>query len=196
MPKVSDAHRESRRTQIVEAALRCFATHGFHRTSMADIGQESGLSAGAIYLQFESKQAIAIAAAQQIMSHRVGDIQARLAVTPPPEPDEFIEAVMAGLAEEVHDSRLIVQLWGESFFENEMSSLIEATFARIGSVVGGYLEIWATARRGMTPEAAAEWARQTTPAMLGLMQGRILQWALMPSFTPEHYRRAVQNLFA
>ena len=49
MPKVSEQHREARRDQIVDAALRCFSRKGFQRTSMADIIAESGLSAGAIY---------------------------------------------------------------------------------------------------------------------------------------------------
>ena len=42
MPKITDAHRESRRDQILDAALACFAERGFQATSMADIIAASG----------------------------------------------------------------------------------------------------------------------------------------------------------
>jgi len=55
MPKISDKQREGRRQQILEAALACFAEDGFHQTGMADIVKRSGLSHGAVYLYFQSK---------------------------------------------------------------------------------------------------------------------------------------------
>jgi AcrR family transcriptional regulator len=55
LPKISDAKRESRRRQILEAALSCFSENGFHQTGMADIVRRSGLSQGAVYLYFQSK---------------------------------------------------------------------------------------------------------------------------------------------
>jgi len=58
LPKVSAAHRDSRRRQILDAAIECFARKGFQRTSMEDIIRESKLSAGAIYLYFHSKNEI------------------------------------------------------------------------------------------------------------------------------------------
>jgi AcrR family transcriptional regulator len=63
MPKVSRAHVEARREQIVTAACRCFARKGVHATTMADIRSESGLSTGAIYGHFAGKEAIVRAAA-------------------------------------------------------------------------------------------------------------------------------------
>ena len=58
MPKVTEAHLEARRQQIVDAAWACFARKGYHQTTMQDICQESGLSPGAIYRYFASKEAI------------------------------------------------------------------------------------------------------------------------------------------
>src|SRR5438552_9989682 len=55
MPKISQARRNARRQQILEAALACFAEDGFHQTGMADIVKRSGLSHGAVYLYFQSK---------------------------------------------------------------------------------------------------------------------------------------------
>ena len=61
MPKVTEAHLEARRSQILDAAWTCFARKGYHQATMQDICQESGLSPGAIYRYFESKEAILIA---------------------------------------------------------------------------------------------------------------------------------------
>ena len=43
MPKVSEAHRESRRDQILDAALARFAERGFQATSMTDIFEAAAL---------------------------------------------------------------------------------------------------------------------------------------------------------
>ena len=47
-----------RRSQILEAALVCFAKHGFHQASMHDISAEAGISVGLIYRYFENKEAV------------------------------------------------------------------------------------------------------------------------------------------
>jgi AcrR family transcriptional regulator len=54
MPPRPDVSEE-RRAQIIEAALACFARKGYANTTMDDIVAESGLSKGAIYWYFESK---------------------------------------------------------------------------------------------------------------------------------------------
>jgi AcrR family transcriptional regulator len=58
MPKISELRRESRREQILEAALACFSENGFHQTGMADIVSRSGMSHGAVYVYFPSKDDI------------------------------------------------------------------------------------------------------------------------------------------
>jgi len=57
MPPRPDVSEE-RRAQIIEAALACFLRNGFTNTTMDDIVQESGLSKGAIYWYFKSKDEI------------------------------------------------------------------------------------------------------------------------------------------
>src|ERR1700753_2035954 len=55
MPKISQDQRDARQQQILDAALACFSENGFHQTGMADIVRRSGLSHGAVYLYFQSK---------------------------------------------------------------------------------------------------------------------------------------------
>lgn len=49
---------EERRSQIIEAAMRAFSKEGFHKARMEDIAEEAGLSKGALYLYFKSKDKI------------------------------------------------------------------------------------------------------------------------------------------
>jgi AcrR family transcriptional regulator len=49
---------EERRSQILEAAKRCFKEKGFHQTTLRDIAQEFGMSVGHIYNYFDSKESL------------------------------------------------------------------------------------------------------------------------------------------
>jgi AcrR family transcriptional regulator len=55
MPRITQEHEQQVRQRILAAALRVFGEHGFHRSTMQDVVRESGLSVGAIYTYFKSK---------------------------------------------------------------------------------------------------------------------------------------------
>src|SRR5438270_5694290 len=54
-----------RPTQILDAAVACFAKRGFHLTSMHDISAEAGISVGLIYRYFQNKEAVISAMADR-----------------------------------------------------------------------------------------------------------------------------------
>lgn len=58
MPKLKPDVQRARSEHILEAAERCFARAGFHRTSIHDICKEAGISPGALYVYFDSKEAL------------------------------------------------------------------------------------------------------------------------------------------
>jgi len=188
MPKVSDAHRESRREQITAAALACFAEKGFQKTSMADIIQASGLSAGAIYLHFASKQEIALAAGRQVLARRLGELehldQEHLA-----DPIETLRGLLAAMVEDMVDSRILVQLWGEATTDPGMSGLVGEILATLGGAWTHYLETWAAQHDAVDPAA---WARTALPALLGIAQGFLVQRAIVPGFDADAYFASVR----
>ena len=65
MARVSQSYLDSRHRQIMDAAITCFARHGFSQATMLNIKAESGLSAGAIYRYFRSKEDIVAAIAAE-----------------------------------------------------------------------------------------------------------------------------------
>jgi AcrR family transcriptional regulator len=54
-----------RRSQILDAAVVCFAKRGFHQASMHDISAEADISVGLIYRYFENKDAVISAMADR-----------------------------------------------------------------------------------------------------------------------------------
>lgn len=61
MPKLSTESYQERANVILESAERCFARNGIHRTTMHDICREAGVSPGALYGYFASKEALIVA---------------------------------------------------------------------------------------------------------------------------------------
>jgi len=58
MPKLKPDIQRARREHILDAAERCFARAGFHRTTMQDICKQACVSPGALYVYFDSKEAL------------------------------------------------------------------------------------------------------------------------------------------
>ena len=56
MPKITPSAAASRRANILDAARHCFALHGIH-VSVDEICQKAGISKGAFYVYFKSKEA-------------------------------------------------------------------------------------------------------------------------------------------
>ena len=58
MPRLTIDRHAIKRAHIIDSAEICFAHAGFHRTTMQDIARQAGLSAGALYVYFDSKEAL------------------------------------------------------------------------------------------------------------------------------------------
>jgi AcrR family transcriptional regulator len=57
-PIVSDEYKEKKKREILKSALACFAKKGFEAATIDDIVAHSGISKGAIYNYFKSKDEI------------------------------------------------------------------------------------------------------------------------------------------
>lgn len=58
MPRLKPDVQKVRREHILDAAELCFARGGFHATTMQDICRAAGISPGALYVYFDSKEAL------------------------------------------------------------------------------------------------------------------------------------------
>lgn len=73
VPKVSEAHRSARRSQILDGARRAFAEHGYFGTNVAALEAEIGLSRGAIFSYYPTKLDLFVALADEDR-RRVGEL--------------------------------------------------------------------------------------------------------------------------
>jgi len=83
-----------RREDVIEAASRLFAIHGYHRTSMRDLGTELGILGGSVYAHVSSKEELLVE-----VVHRAGSLfgeAAERALTGSQTPTEQLKALIAG----------------------------------------------------------------------------------------------------
>ena len=73
MPKISAERKAERRVQILDGARRCFAEQGYEGATVARLEAEIGLSRGAIFNYFGSKEQLFVELAVQD-SARLSDV--------------------------------------------------------------------------------------------------------------------------
>jgi TetR/AcrR family transcriptional regulator, transcriptional repressor of aconitase len=134
MPKVTAQYRDARRDQILSAARRCFLRNGFHATSMQDLFAEAGLSSGAVYGYFPSKDDVIIAIAEENVRHVVEMIH-EVANGEPGRPigsvlADMVNVVRAKDAEEGL-AGLAVLAWSEALRNPVLGSRFADLFAQI-----------------------------------------------------------------
>ena len=193
MPRVSQEYLDQRRQQILDAALRCFAREGLHRTTMQHILREAALSPGALYRYFASKEDIiaAIAAARHAAEKEIlqratrgSDPHAGLA--------HLIETFVGGLRSrhEQEWRRVTVQLWGEALRNPRVMGVVsEGLREPLASLTALLRRAQREGRlaRGVKPESMARVAA-------AVFQGLALQQAWDPELDVAASVRAARSL--
>ncbi|MCX6649890.1 MAG: TetR/AcrR family transcriptional regulator [Candidatus Bathyarchaeota archaeon] len=64
MPRVVPEYKEEAKKKIIEEARRLFLTNGYRATKMTDIASSLGVTKGAIYLYFSSKEDLLVSMIQ------------------------------------------------------------------------------------------------------------------------------------
>ena len=193
MPTVTEAHRTARRDEIIGAALRCFAAKGYQRTSMADVIDESGLSAGAIYGYFAGKQELFAAVAGRVLEARQGELRAQRAHGEPLSPGQVMATLIDGMRREPF-GHVIVQLWAEAAIDPEIGELVQAVLQRVRETVRQQLVEWASAEPGRVDGDPDEWATRITPVVVGVAPGFMIQRAIVPGFDEEAFLTALPEV--
>jgi AcrR family transcriptional regulator len=178
MPKVSEEHLEQRRRQILDASRRCFGRRGFHQTSMQDVFAESGLSAGAVYRYFRSKDEIIRAIATENQGIVIGLVQEILnEETLPPLPEimgRFAKRVESLLGED-GALRIAPEGWAEAIHNPVIGPLVQELFAGARSWWIKLAERMRDAGR-LPPDADP---RAVGATLLCLMPGYVMQRLLL-----------------
>ncbi|WP_212745863.1 TetR/AcrR family transcriptional regulator [Sinomonas susongensis] len=177
MPKVSEEHREAMRQRILDAALACVARKGFAAASMADIVAEAGLSAGAVYVYYKGKEQLTVDVGRRVLGERLRALEEVAKVRPVPPPHEVITEMMASLPSTEFFPGIALQVWGEAVHRQELAGVAGQIIRDVTGHIAAYLREWLESARGLTHDAAQAEAARLAPAVVGLVQGYIVQFA-------------------
>jgi AcrR family transcriptional regulator len=194
MPRVSEAHLAARRQQILDAARSCFVRNGFHNTSMQDVIAEAGLSVGAVYRYFTSKNEI-IEAIADGYSRQIGDVLESVAAQPGRPLADAMRAACEVIGEQADPDgalRIAVQVWAEAVRDERAAALADRFFQRFRAT---FVELAEQAtKRGELPAGTDPQA--TGAALFGLVVGYGMQRLLTGGPDVDTYLGGVEALRA
>ncbi len=192
MPKVTQQHRDARREQILAAARRCFLRDGFHATSMQDLFAEAGLSSGAVYGYFASKDDVIVAIAEENLlgvTEMVYTVAAR-------QPGRPVGAVLADVmdmlrARDTRDGlgKLTVIAWSEALRNPSLAARFTALIAEVRASLA---EVIRQSPGNLPGDVSAD---VLAAALLSLVPGYLLQLALLGSAAVDGVPNAVRALW-
>jgi TetR/AcrR family fatty acid metabolism transcriptional regulator len=160
--------------QIIDAAIRVFARHGYYNSRVSDIAREAGMASGTIYLYFRTKDEILVRMFRDRMAQWV----------------EFVRKAMAEMSGAAAKVRRLIFLHfkilednpelaevvqvelrqGQKFFRGASAHEITAYFALIGSILEEGIEAGVFRRDIPVPIA--------TKMLFGAMDQLATSWVL------------------
>jgi AcrR family transcriptional regulator len=197
MPKVTDEHRLARREQILVAASRCVAREGFHKTTMADVIGEAGLSAGAVYGYFRSKNDIIRAISERSIGTVAVLLQDLVDREAPVHPVDAVQVFLEQMARLTRESggdmaRVGVQAWAEAVRDPEIHALAKEKMGAVRSALEGVVR---RAQEDRTMSADAD-PRAVAQVLFALLPGFVLESLVLEDVTPASYVAGLRDLLA
>ena len=194
MPKVTQQYLDDRRQEILSAARRCFLRNGFHTTSMQDLFAEAGLSSGAVYRYFPSKDDMIIAIAAENMQ----DVLAMIHTVATQQPGRSVGAVLGDLLTMVQDKHqdqalggLAVLTWAEALRNPSLAAQFTELLLRLKGDLAEVVRAH-QASGGLPTDVSAE---ALATVLMSIVPGYILQLALLGPAAVEGAADAVRALW-
>ena len=164
---------EERKEQIAEAATKVFVSKGFDKARMNDIAEEAGLSKGALYLYFKSKDAIITHLLDKLFEREFADL---LLLKDDPRPAFekllfFTEEMIAGMQNWTKIIPIMYEFLGRLFRQ----SIVQEAFKKY---MRFYLElITPIIQEGIDDgEFKADNAEDVAITIGAIFEGTILLW--------------------
>ncbi|HEY7484263.1 MAG TPA: TetR/AcrR family transcriptional regulator [Streptosporangiaceae bacterium] len=190
---MSTVSTEHLRSQILDAAQRCFVRNGLHGTSMEDVAAESGLPAETVSRHFETRDDLVGGIAANILRLISGFFEEIRREDPVRPLDEIIERfanTVIAFSGQDGPGRLTPIYWASALYNAEMA---ERARPPIEQGRSGWVEIAERER------AAGRLAPDADPKAVGamlacLMPGILLQHMLLDDVDAATFRSGVVGL--
>jgi len=168
---------EERQKQILDAAIKEFARHGFHATRMEDIARASGLSKGAVYLYYKSKDAIITALMRTLFAWELRG--ARAVMEAEGSAADRLLAITRMLAEEFERMAvampILLEFYAVAFRQSSVREYLSQMYEEFRAPLAGLIQqgIERGEFRAVEPEEVAlTW--------IALLEGLALLWVVNP----------------
>lgn len=129
-PRRTYKKSEASRQQVLDAAVRALAEHGYARTSVSDIAEASGMSKGAVHYHFESKDdliAQVLVHCADVMRERV-----RVAWDAPGEPQEKVRRALREMrlarTQGSAELRVLADLMAQGIYDVKLRKALSGMF--------------------------------------------------------------------
>ena len=191
MPKVTEDQWKAQEQRYLDAARRCVSRIGVAPASMEDIRSEAGVSAGAMYRYFPSKDALIHAAIETSLievAGLIGQVGEREDIA---GPNAYLLAMLQTFRQFRHHTegvdlfRLAVQGWAHAQTQPKTKAMVVSAFGL---------------QRAAFAEAVSRWTgRKDASATAIAIGGAVIGYIVQSAFTdgdidPKQYCRGVGSL--
>jgi AcrR family transcriptional regulator len=153
----------ARKQKILTAAAGLLARNGFHSVSMAEIGNDAGITGSGIYRHFDSKASILVALFERVIDDLLSEEKQIIGIEG--DLNRALDLLIAGQVEFVVGDRAIAQV-----YHNEINNLPDEDRSRLRRKQRLYLEEWVHLLRELRPDLDDAYARTLVHAAIGAIQ--------------------------
>lgn len=167
----------TRKNQILDAAMAVFARLGLHEARMDDIVQASGLSKGALYWYFKSKEDIIVAISQRLFTTDIEQLEGMLTAegTVGERLLQLMRSRARGLQEMSEVVTILFEFYAAAVHQSEVRQLIKSYFQSFHELLVALIQ-QGIDRGEFRPINALEAAT----ALDSLFEGLVVRWLIDP----------------
>lgn len=178
-----DEQQRQVRAQLLDAAERVFARHGYQGASIDAIAAEAGYSHGAIYSNFNGKEDLFLVLVEERVDARLARVYqaADAELSRGATPLEAARRFVAMLQGEQHAYLLMVDFWNQAVREPKAAARFAERHARLRAVIGRIVE-------GVARDTGAELTLprdQVATALIALVNGLTIERLADPPAAPD-----------
>ena len=162
--------------------------------SIAEIVAECGLSAGAIYGNFENKADLARYIAGQLLHRKIGTLDEAVSDGAVRTPAEVLRLFMS-LRRQSPDLSVLLQFWGEATVDPELHAVMESRATEFRDAIARALRPWAEQQPEAGSGGAAALATRTAEVCLAMVQGYFANTALFGWLSGEEFLDGAERAF-
>jgi len=173
VPRIVD--KPAKRADLIHAALSAFAEKGYHHATMQDVAERAGVSKGAVYEYFASKQDLFVCSADTLMRAMFEPALERFEAGAAPIRErvaDFVRQSITGVAEWSSLCASVAQVWAELGADegSPLRVLMREQYSSSADRIAAAFE------RAVSRGDAAHFAtRPAALALMALLDGLLLQ---------------------